>query len=679
MALLIFLLTTAAVVPFGAQVLTRCGLAPRQAPERLLFSAAVGFTLLAYAVLVLGLTDHLTPLHVAIVLAAFAVLGLGHWDLFWESFLRLLNSMFRALRTPEHAVGTVFLVIVLLATLITALEPPTSRDFDGLAEHLAQAATYLRHHAVEPLWFDHHSHFPATMQMLYVVGLGFKSVGAAKLFHWFHGLMSVMAAIILSRRFFQRRASGWAGFVLATTPMFLWLSGSAYVDLGVMAYSLLALLAYLRWRRAGRTADLALMGVVLGCAMTVKMQAIALCGILLLAALAVALRRVPADNGEQAPAPAAVGVRRVVLCGLLAVGIACPWYIRTYANTGNPFYPFGYGVFGGKHWSADRASIYDRHQLDFGWGDLPSPAAMAQLPRWRQKLVGPREPWKWPAAPFALTYLPWEFEVHLGNFQNILLTSTGPLYLALIGALVGFARWRRSEGPDGPADPAPTGDAFPPAVARTLWLFLPLWLWWFWSMQLARYLFPSLALLAPVAGYGAYRCRHGGATVSRALTAAMLLWAGVATYTAAALAVPALPVVFGLQPQQDYLLRTTDVYTPSLAIRQLPADSRICTYGEVRCFYFDRDYFWGEPGHSDLIAYDQMRRPEELVARYRELGITHVLVNLQFLPGFWDSPDPPFSLLRQAMDSGRLELAADFPSRPQYRLYAVHYASERDP
>lgn len=659
MALLIFILTTAAVIPFGAQVLTRCGLAPRQVPERLLYSAAAGFTLLAYAVLALGLTHQLTPRHVAIALAVFAVLGLGHWDLLWEAFLRLLNSMFRALRTPEHAVGTVLLIIVLVATLITALEPPTSRDFDGLAEHLAQAATYLRHRAVEPLWFDHHSHFPATMQMLYVVGLGFKSVGAAKLFHWFHGLMAVMAAIILSRRFFQRRASGWAGFVLATTPMFLWLSGSAYVDLGVVAYSLLALLAYLRWRRTGRTADLALMAVVLGCAMTVKMQAIALSGVLLLAALMVAWRRIPIDSGDMAPPAALVGARRVVLCGLVAVAIASPWYIRTYLNTGNPFYPFGYGVFGGKHWSADRAAVYDRHQLDFGWGELPSPETMAALPRWRQKLVGPREPWRWLVAPFALTYLPWEFEVFLGKFQNILLTSTGPLYLALIGVLVAFVQRGSKE------------DAFPPAVARTLWLFLPLWLWWFWSMQLARYLFPSLALLAPVAGYGAYRCRHGGAIVSRALTAAVLLWATVTAYTAASLAVPALPVIFGTESQHDYLLRTTDVYTPSLAIRQLPPDARVCTYGEVRCFYFDRDYFWGEPGHSDLIAYDRMHTASDLVARYRELGITHVLINLQYLPGFRDSPDPTFALLREAMDCGLLELVADFPSRPQYRLYGV--------
>jgi hypothetical protein len=333
--------------------------------------------------------------------------------------------------------------------------------------------------------------------------------------------------------------------------MFLWLSGSAYVDLGVMADSLLALLAYLRWRRAGHTADLVLMAVALGCAMTVKMQAIALCGVLMVAALVVALRRLPSDRGEGEPAPAALGARSVVLSGLLALAISCPWYVRTYLNTSNPFYPFGYGVFGGKHWSADRAAIYDRHQLDFGLGDLPSPEAMAQLPRWRQKLVGPREPWKWLVAPVALTYLPWEFEVKLGNFQNILLTSAGPLYLALIGALAGFTGRGRSEVArrppvtvltDGRAQgSAPTAEAFPRAVARTLWLFVPLWLWWFWSMQLARYLFPTLALLAPVAGYGAFRCRHGGPTVSRALTAAMLLWAVVATYTAASLALPALP------------------------------------------------------------------------------------------------------------------------------------------
>jgi hypothetical protein len=653
MAFLVVLLTTAAVVPLGAQVLALTRLGPREVPERFLSAAALGYVLLAYAVLALGYFGLLTPRWIAVVLAVFAVAGIGNWDLLWEALLRFLSAALRALRTRDHVVGAALLLLVLAATLITALEPPTSRDFDGLAEHLAQARTYVRHHQIEPLWFDHHSHFPATMEMLYVVGLSFGSVSGAKLFHWFHGLMAVMAVILITRRHLARRAGAWAGYVLASTPMFLWLSGIAYVDLGVMAYGLLAVLAYLRWRAEGRTADLLLAGLLAGCAMTVKMQGLALGGVLVLAAAVVALRRLPADAGQTAPPARARGLGLVAASGLLAVLIACPWYLRTYVNTGNPFYPFAYGVFGGKHWSADRAAGYDRHQLAFGLGEMPSPEAMAALPRWRQKLVGPREPWKWLVAPIALTFLPWQFEVKLGNLQNILLTATGPLYLALIAVLALMPRR-------------------PAAVSRLLWLFAPLWLWWFWSMQLARYLFPTLAMLAPVAGYAAYRCARGGMMLSRCFTAALVLWSVLVAYTAVSLAAPALPVVLGLKPVDEYLLANTDVYVPSYYIaHNLPPEARVCTYGEVRCFYFDRDYFWGEPGHSDLIPYDGMGGAEDLIRSYREYGITHVLINQAYLPGLWDSQDKPFVLLRQAMDKGLLTPVTDFPTRRQFLLYAV--------
>lgn len=655
MGVLILLLTTAAVVPLGAQVLTRTGLAPRQVPERFLMSAALGFVLLAYALLGLGLLGKLTPWWTATAVAAAALLGLGQWWLVGEAAFRAVNALLRALRSRNHALGAMFLVLLCGATFVTALEPPTGRDFDGLAEHLAQAGTYVRHARVMPLWFDHHSHFPATLQMLYTIGLNFHSISGAKLFHWFHGLLALGAVIVLTRRFLARGASGWAGYVFATTPMLLWLAGLSYVDLAPLAYGLLAVHAYLRWRRAGRPADLWLMALMAGCGMTTKMQGIALYGILMLAALFVLLRpRLrPPDLDSEPRLPLARHLWHWVGAGAAALVLACPWYIKSTVNTGNPFYPFAYGLFGGKHWSADRAAGYDRHQLDFGLGELPPPETMAQLPRWRQRFVGPREPWKWLAAPVTLTFLPWEFEVKLGNFQNILLTSTGPLYLALLGALLLLA-------------------GRPAAVHRLLWLFLPLWLWWFWSMQLARYLFPSLALLAPVAGYAAYRCWHGGPLLQRALLAAVALWSVVVCYTAVSLAAPALPVVLGQESREQYLLATNDVYTPSLYIsRYLPTNAKIGTYGEVRCFYFDRDYMWCEPGHSDLIAYDQMRKPTDLIRRYQELGLTHILINQKFLPGLWDSPDPVFRLLRGAMDTGLLVPVTDFPTHPEYMLFAI--------
>jgi hypothetical protein len=166
--------------------------------------------------------------------------------------------------------------------------------------------------------------------------------------------------------------------------------------------------------------------------------------------------------------------------------------------------------------------------------------------------------------------------------------------------------------------------------------------------------------------------------LSRCFTAAVALWSVLVAYTAVSLAAPALPVVLGLRPVEEYLLASTEVYVPSHYIsHNLPPEARVCTYGEVRCFYFDRDYFWGEPGHSDLIPYDRMRGAEDLIRGYREYGITHVLINQAYLPGLWDGQDKLFVLLRQAMDKGLLTLIADFPTRRQYLLYEVRGPASR--
>ena len=656
---LIFLLITCVAVPLGAQFLSLTRLAPRTfpVPPRFLMSALVGYVLIGYATLALGLTGHLTQRAAAVMLAAAAVAGLGHWDLLWEAALRACNMILRGFRSRSQRLGLLVLLLIAAMTLIMALEPPSGRDFDGLAEHLAQASHYVRHARVEALWYDHHSEFPSNMQMLYALGLLYHSTSAAKLFHWFNGLLALLAAALTARRFMSKRATAWAALVLATTPLFLLLAGVSYVDLGVTACALVALYAFLRWYESGKAQDLLLAGLLSGCGAAIKTQGLTIWGVLMFGALLVMIARAVAAKGAK-PKPAA---RWGVLLAAAALGllVCMPWYVRSYVNTGNPVYPFAYSIFGGRHWSADRALPYQRHQLEFGLGDLPGQAEIDALPRWKRLFVGPREPWKWLWGPFGLTFQPWEYEVFLGKLQNALMTSIGPLWLAFLIPLLLIP-------------------AKPPAVKVSLWLFLPLWLWWFVSMQLARYLLPSLVLLAPAAGYAIERGLHGGRIARQGTLCAVGLWCVLALGIGWIMAKPCLPVVFGLQSRDDYLNRALDVYPPSAYIaKNLPPNARVATYGEVRTFYFERDCLWAEYGHSDLIDYAAMRRPEDLIRRYQELGVTHVLVNERYLPGLWTSQDDTLRNLRGAIDSRLLVQLADFGPRRNYQLYEVRQPGAR--
>src|SRR5205807_2184962 len=55
--------------------------------------------------------------------------------------------------------------------------------------------------------------------------------------------------------------------------------------------------------------------------------------------------------------------------GLVVLVAAGPWYMRNAVETGNPIYPFGYSVFGGRYWSSAAseylADYYRQYQMSW--------------------------------------------------------------------------------------------------------------------------------------------------------------------------------------------------------------------------------------------------------------------------------------------------------------------------
>ena len=374
---------------------------------------------------------------------------------------------------------------------------------------------------------------------------------------------------------------------------------------------------------------------MIGGALTVKTQALAVAGVMLLAAALVTIR-------EKRNA------RQFALAALVTLIVGGPWYLKSYLLTGNPVYPFAYEVFGGKLWSYEQAHAYEAHQLAFGYGAMPPEAELQHVAAWRKRFVGPREPYKWLIGPILLTVRPWEFAVDRSRVhQTLLIHWIGPLYLPLILLLLFWDR--------------------PRAVSIILWLFLPLWVWWFYSMQYARYLLPSLILLAPVAGYSLSRllARRGiVATATGTIAGLWALFALLPLYLSFAMAWPAIS---GQTTWDQYLTRVLDVYEPSKYISTYLADDAIiATYGEPRGYYFQRALIWADPGHSLLFPYATMQNAEDLMAAYHRLGITHVLVNRLHVGGPAEKKSQPLELVHEATEAGLLRAVASFTYHPRY-------------
>ena len=191
--------------------------------EKIVFSVPIGAGCVSYFLLACGLLREFRPP------LFYALLGAG----LLASPL-LIRDVVRGRRAPTEPVNTplpivavsvAVLSIIGLCTLISALAPPT--QWDALSYHLAGPKTYLRAGRIFYIPYDHHTNFPFTLQMLYVLMLGVGSVGGAQLCHWLCGALLTASVYTFVVRHFAPSGRGnsiglIAAVIVASTPMDLW-------------------------------------------------------------------------------------------------------------------------------------------------------------------------------------------------------------------------------------------------------------------------------------------------------------------------------------------------------------------------------------------------------------------------------------------------------------------------
>jgi len=420
--------------------------------------------------------------------------------------------------------------------------------------------------------------------------------------------------------------------------------GAAYVDLPIVACVLLSVHFFLEWISSGAGQDAALSGLLGGAAMSFKMQGIPYFGLLLIFALYIAWR----GRRQKTPRWRAVAIFAAV--GLL---VASPWYIKSWVITGNPVYPFAYSIFGGEQWSAQQAQWYHHHQLRFGVGELPAPEVLDALPWYKRTFVGPRAPLRLLLAPFNLTFNPPPFTDPVSPAAAIMFFSIGPLYLIFAPMLLALS-------------------GRPARLKVLLILFGLLWIWWLYSMQQSRYLLPTMALLAPAAGYALHRCIQRKGLLRGTTLAVVAMWLAIILLVKAISLYTALPVVAGTVNREQYLTSSLEPYPVISYINShTPRDAKVISYGEVRLFYLDCDYLWGDPVYHRMIIYDTMTRPEDLLAVYNRLGITYVLYQPALLNRLSAEREPVRPLLQAALEEGYLSEVVVPAAHRGYHLLRV--------
>lgn len=529
---------------------------------------AVGLGVLGLFIFLMSAVPFMFPNGAFAVWALFGIFGL--WKLRADLGVRFPSS------SVERVLLIVFAVLLLLR-LPAALSPSDSTDWDSISHQMAMAKIWLEHGRVDYIPFMHQSNIPATVNMLYCFGLQFGGQFGAKSIAFFYTVFALISVGGLAAHRYGTRAGYWAAIAFVATPVVLWETGSAYVDVAHGLYSGLALVFAALWLFPANGQNpnwLALSGICLGFSLGTKYTGLQFALAIMLVVLGTGmLRRRLAYHGKA-----------LMLVGIFAFAIGCPWYIRNVVNTGNPVYPFFYNVFGGGNWSQANADAYSAEQKSFGIGH-----SISQLPG-------------------SITALALQPDKQIN--QGTPFGAIGPLFLLGILWWAFSGRARKFEG----------------ALIAMICISL---LSWFVLTQQSRYI---IALVVP----GALLVGGAVASLTRgdilALASVLQLAWSLILFSPWLSPVAQMCGFIARPNESQYLSDKFPFAVESEKLNRLGPNAKIALFDEPRGYYLDVEYWWANPGHSMIIDYDKLQNGADFVRELLRTKTTHVYMNLEFAP-----------------------------------------------
>lgn len=228
------------------------------------------------------------------------------------------------------------ITVCLCMEIILNLTPPISRD--ALIHHLAIPKLWLNHGEFYEIPWADYSYYPMYINLLYLVCLYFKNDIVPKFIHFAFGMGTGLIIYIYLKHRFQRNWALLGVVIFLTTPIVIWLSTSAYVDLGMTFFTTGSVLAFVRWRDSEyrQFKWFLISSLCMGIAIGSKYNALIAWFIVNLMLMFSYVR----ETNQQIGA-----LEYGLLFFIITAFVASPWYLKNYLQTGNPFYPLFNSIF----------------------------------------------------------------------------------------------------------------------------------------------------------------------------------------------------------------------------------------------------------------------------------------------------------------------------------------------
>jgi 4-amino-4-deoxy-L-arabinose transferase-like glycosyltransferase len=549
-------------------------------PEVPVFAVSLGLGGISLLVLLVGVLGGLYPVMAWVILAAGTLAAvvqakqLKTWarSVCWREVIGDLPRL------------TLFYNLLLIAALIgityaltaNGLTPPLA--WDEAAYHLALPKLYVMEHGIIDVPYILYSNQPFSSEMLYTLAMLLGSEVMASLTSLVHALLLTAAMWLFTKEALGRRAAFLSVALFWTTPAVFLLAGTTLVEVSLATYAFLSIWAFWRWHSGPRdewgwlTLSALLAGLAAGTKLTGALVAMILFVLLVL-------------TGWYHHRALTVSFRQVLLfCGT-AFLLALPWYVKSYAYTGNPVWPFLNELFKGQYWDA----LGDEYHYTY--------LRTTNLPADLSSFV---------AAPWDITVRPYGF----GSFP------LGLLGLGLAPIALFFCHHRRRA-------------VF--YLASIAGLF---YIAWFLMTHQTRFLMPVVPAICMLAGYALDRLLNTDNMAYRMILQCLV--AGIILLQLPGIAPnltsqwrSRLPYLVGAESREEILTklgRGVDAYF--WANEKLPADARLLLMPyENRGYFLERSYMWANPVGQRVLKLEEYESSEALWRDLKRLGFTHLLDN----------------------------------------------------
>jgi hypothetical protein len=532
--------------------------------EYLGLGVALGLGLLAYIFLVLGL---LGWLYSGVIWGTIAFLiPPAIWGI--VSFIKLENHKFRIVGRWEW-LGIIVLIWCAFFNSFAALAPPFFAD--TLKYHLAVPKWYISLHQIQfaPVFpFN----MPQNLEMINMAGMLMRSDTIGLFLHYCLGLFATLGIWVLAREFLPPIAAVWAAVFFYVGIPYIPHAAQGN-DLGPIFYTVWAFFAFVKWRKTENVAWLCLAGALAGLCAGIKYTGIYtpfafffLVGISLL------------RDGRKMGWKNTHAARAMILFLSFGCLFGCPWYVKNWIMTGDPFYPVLYPLLGGIGWNLtsyqegirqtqEGMSMLGRSFFDF----LLSPFRLLLLPQW----------------------------IFARGGIGLITFSFMPVFF-----LFGNRYLKRYE-----------------------WLLifsLPFFTAWAILTQHGRFLLPLLAIWSIPCADVAFRLIKESGYLRIISVCALFLGVGMGVALSPTYAFRFLPVVVGAESKDSFLTKTTLFYQEIQWMNEnLPADA--CVGSEFENLYhLDRNSIWIRSRDAAWIDYARVKTTEDIFVQFHELGITHI-------------------------------------------------------